>query len=145
MKPCPLETRLRIVGAVDQQFWTIEEIAEMFNVSERYVYKLLALRRETGDLTPRPHGGGAVAKLVEKRLLKLAELVAAQPDATLNELCVMINRRQSRKVTVSTVCRGLQKIDITVKKRPNEPEKQTQRNKLPFGASRRGSPPSGSG
>jgi transposase len=145
MKPCPLELRLRIVDAVDQQLWTIEEIAEMFNVTERYVYKLLALRRESGDLTPQPHGGGAVAKLDEERLLKLAELVASRPDATLKELCALINRRQRRKVTLSTVCRGLQKIDMTRKKRPDEPVKQTRRSGPPSGASRRSSRPSGSG
>jgi hypothetical protein len=44
---------------------------------ERYVYKLLALRRETSDLTMRPQGGGAVTKMNEKRLFKLAEPVAA--------------------------------------------------------------------
>lgn len=145
MKPYPLELRLRIIGAVDQQLWTIEEIAEMFNVTERYVYKLLALRRGKSDLTPLPHGGGAIAKLDEERLLKLAELVAAQPDATLKELCLLINRRQRQKVTVSTICRGLQKIDMTMKKRANEQVKQTQRNELPSGASRRSSPSRGSG
>jgi hypothetical protein len=41
MKPHPLELRERIVKAVDDQYGTIAEIAEMFNVSERYVFKLL--------------------------------------------------------------------------------------------------------
>jgi hypothetical protein len=35
MKPHPLELRERIVKAVDGQYGTIAEIAEMFNVSER--------------------------------------------------------------------------------------------------------------
>jgi transposase len=65
MKPYPLELRQRIVNAVDQQLWTIGEIAEIYHVTERYVYKLLALRRETDDLTPRPHGGGQIS--IEKK------------------------------------------------------------------------------
>src|SRR5262245_12771753 len=48
MTPYPLELRQRIVAAVDQQSHTIEEIATLFGVSERYVYQLLKLRRETG-------------------------------------------------------------------------------------------------
>ena len=48
----------------------------------RYVYKLLALRRETGDLTTRPQGGGTAAELDKKRLLKLAENVAANQTRT---------------------------------------------------------------
>lgn len=145
MKPYPLELRQRIVDAVDQQLWTIEEIAEMFSITERYVYKLLALRREGGDLTPRPNKGGAVAKLDEQRLVKLAELVVAQPDATLKELCQRINRRDRRKVTISTICRGLQKINFTRKKRRSGPVKLIQRSELLSGVNKRSGPRHGSG
>jgi transposase len=54
MKPHPLELRKRIVAAVDQQEHTIEEVASLFGVSERYVYQLLKLRREIGDLSSLP-------------------------------------------------------------------------------------------
>jgi transposase len=145
MKPYPLELRQRIVDAVDQQLWTIEEVAEIYRVTPRYVYKLLALRRETGDLTPRPHAGGAPAKLDEPRLLKLAELVAAQPDATLQELCHLVNRRTRRKVTLSTICRGLQKIGFPRKKRPGSRARPIPSNGLLSGASKRGGRPHGSG
>jgi transposase len=82
MKTYPLELRRKIIDAVDQQLGAYEEIAEMFGVTERYIYKLLRQRRETGGLAPLPRGGGAQAKLSEERLLLLAELVARQPDAT---------------------------------------------------------------
>jgi transposase len=116
MKAYPLELRQRIVAAVEQQHDTIEKIAKMFSVTERYVYKLLELQRESGDLSPRPPGGGAVAKLDEERLLKLAELVAERPDATLEELRQAVNRRRRNTVSVSTIWRGLQKINFTLKK-----------------------------
>src|SRR5262245_35614731 len=116
MKPYPLELRQRIVAAVEQRDETIEEIAEMFGVTERYVYKLLKLQRETGDLSPQPPSGGAVAKLNEERLLKLAEMVADRPDATLEELRRALNSRRRNTVSISTVWRGLRQIDFTVKK-----------------------------
>ena len=116
MTPYPLELRQRIVEAVDQQTHTIEEIAALFGVSERYVYHLLKLRREMGDLSPLPHGGGAVAKLDEPKLLFLAELVAKFPDATLEELRQLLRRRGRLSVSVNTVWRGLQQIDFTLKK-----------------------------
>lgn len=116
MKAYPLELRRRIVNAVDLQEWTIAQIADMFSVTERYVYKLLAQRNETGDVVPRPHGGGASAKLDESHILKLKELITAQPDATLAELCEKLNQRRRQKVSISTVCRSLQKIDLTRKK-----------------------------
>ena len=125
MKAYPLELRQRIVAAVDRQIGTLKQIAKIFDVTERYIYQLLALRRETGVLSPRPHGGGAKAKLNERRLQKLAELSAAQPDATLSELRERLNRRQRTKVSISTVFRGLNKLDQTQKKSPVVLAKQT--------------------
>lgn len=118
MKPHPLELRQRIVAAVDQQEHTIEEVAALFGVSERYVYQLLKLRRESGDLRPLPHGGGAAPKLDEAKLLDLAGLVAEFPAATLDELRELLRRRCRVSVSINTVWRGLQQIDFTLKKSP---------------------------
>jgi transposase len=106
MKSFPLEFRQCIVEAVDQQYDTIEEIAALFGVTERYVYKLLKLRNETGDLAPRPHGGGAETKLHDRHLLKLAGLIAKFPDATLEELRELLRRRCRVSVCTNTVWRG---------------------------------------
>jgi transposase len=131
MKAYPLELRRRIVNAVDLQEWTIAQIADMFSVTERYVYKLLVQRNETGDVIPRPHGGGAPAKMDEPRLLKLNELITAQPDATLAELCEKLNQRRRQKVSISTVCRSLQTIDLTRKKSPAVHAKRARQNARP--------------
>ena len=131
MKAYPLELRRRIVNTVDQQEWTIAQIADMFSVTERYVYKLLVQRNETGDVVPRPHGRGALAKMDKPRLLKLDELITAQPDATLAELCEKLNKRRRQKVSISTVCRSLQKIDITRKKSHAVHAKRARQNARP--------------
>jgi len=117
MKAYPLELRERIVDAVDRQLGTIATIANIFNVSERCIYQLLALRRETGTLAPRPHGGGAPAKLNAPRIQKLAALSAAHADATLSELCKKFNCRRRIKISISTVCRGLAQLKQTRKKK----------------------------
>lgn len=116
MKPHPIELRQRIAEAVDQREHTIEEVATIFHVSQRYVYQLLKLRRVTGDLSPLPHGGGAVAKMVERKLLELAALVGGFPDATLSELQALLRRRCRVKVSINTVWRALRQIDFTLKK-----------------------------
>jgi transposase len=117
MKSYPLKFRQCIVDAVDQQYDTIKEIAALFGVTERYVYKLLQLRKESGDLAPRQHGGGAKTKLNFHHLLKLAELIAKFPDATLEQLRELLRRRCHLNVCTNTVWRGLQQIDFTLKKR----------------------------
>lgn len=118
MKAYPLELRQRIVDAVDNQWGTYAEIAEMFCVHERYIYKLLSLRRQTGSLAPRPHGGGAPAKLQDKHRDVLTALVADRPDQTLAELRDELRKQTRTRVSVSTVWRSLEALHVTVKKRP---------------------------
>jgi transposase len=78
--------------------------------------KLLKQRRETGSLAPLPRGGWATAKLNEEHLLTLAELAARQPDATLEELRRQLRRVTKVEVSISTIWRGLERIEFTQKK-----------------------------
>lgn len=126
MKPYPLELRQRIVEAVDQQVGTIDEIADIFQVHSSYIYKLLGQRRDTGELAPRPHGGGAHAKLAVEERGVLVELVADQPDATLDELREGIRQKKRVRVSVSTVWRWLKDLALTRKKSPGGPVKRTR-------------------
>ena len=112
MKPHPLEFLRRIVAAVDQQEHTIEEVAALFGVSERYVYQLLKSRRETGDLSPLPQGGGAPLKLDEAKLLELAReatgarvepLPADSPDFNPKEGCISKVKAELKRVKANTV------------------------------------------
>jgi transposase len=118
MKPYPVELRERIVAAVDQSEATIKEIAGLFNVTERYVYKLLKQQNKTGDLSPLPHAGGARSKLTDRQKLKVAELVAQMPDATLEQLRRAVEKRLRVQVSVSTVWNVLDVLDLTLKKSP---------------------------
>lgn len=126
MKPYPLELRQCIVAAVDQQVGTIEEIADIFKVHSSYVYKLLRQRRETSDLAPLPHGGGASAKLEVTDRQVLAALVVEQPDATLAELREGLRKETRVRVSVSTVWRWLAALALTRKKSPGGRAKRTR-------------------
>jgi hypothetical protein len=44
-------------------------------------------RRATGSVEPKPHGGGAVAKITKEQLAIVEALVTAQPDALWDESC----------------------------------------------------------
>lgn len=131
MKPYPLELRQRIVRAVEQRHGTMAEVAEVFNVTERYVYKLLNLHIVSGDLAPRPHGGGAPTKLGEEELHTLADLIAAAPDATLEQLREGLRRRCRVTVCTNTVWRAVERLDLTLKKRRAAPAKRTQSSAPP--------------
>ena len=137
MKPYPLELRERIVAAVDQQRGTIAEIAEMFSVTDRYIYKLLKQRAERGDLSPLPHGGGARPKLDEEKKLKVVDLMAAKSDATLAEVRQMIKQKLRVAVSLGTVWNVLDALGLTRKKSPAAPAKLTRSSGPP---SKRDSP-----
>lgn len=79
------DLRKRIIDAVERGEQTKREIAELFNVHESFIYKLLRQQRERGDIAPLPHGGGAVARLDSDHLAMLSNLVEEVPDATLEE------------------------------------------------------------
>ena len=123
-----LDLRKRIVAAVERGVETKRALAEFFGVHESFIYKLLRQQRERGDLAPLPHGGGASAKLTEANRTILFELVAATPDATLAELAQQLQKKTRLTVSQSTICRGLQTLTLTVKKRPSAPPKPTPRN-----------------
>ena len=118
----------RIVAAVERGVETKRALTAFFSVHESFIYKLLRQQRERGDLAPLPHGGGASAKLTEADLLILFDLVAATPDATLAELGQQLQKKTRLAVSQSTICRGLQTLTLTVKKRPGAPSKPTPRN-----------------
>src|SRR5919197_5313250 len=113
-----LDLRERIVQAVERQIGSKRKIAELFGVHESFIYKLLRQKRERGDIAPLPHGGGANPKLTETHLQTLVELVVTNPDATLSELSELLNKKAGIEVSISTVCRGLQGLGLSLKKVP---------------------------
>ena len=123
-----LDLRARIVAAVEQQLGSKRQIAALFGVHESFIYKLLRQKRDRGDIAPLPHGGGAHAKLSGDQLRQLPALVAATPDATLDELRAQIKKRAGVEVSLSTICRGLQALGLSRKKRPRLPPKRTRKS-----------------
>lgn len=136
MEAYSVDLRQRIVDAVDRQLGTYREVAETFGVHESFIYKLLRQRRETGDLSPWPHGGGATAKLDDAQLHVLAKLVAEFPDATLEELRHLLKKKVRVKVGVSTIWRGLEKLSLTRKKSPASRRKPRPKSAPPSGKSK---------
>jgi len=131
MKAYPVELRERIVEAVDRQHGTVSEIAQIFDVTERYVYKLLRQRQERGVLAPLPHGGGAQPKLSKEKREKVAALVAQGPDVTLADLRQKIKKKLRVEVSIGTVWNLLEALRLTRKKRRAALGKQTPKRERP--------------
>jgi transposase len=113
---------------VERQSESKRKLAELFGVHESFLYKLLRQKRERGDIAPLPHGGGARAKLAEDQRGQLSELVAATPDATLDELREQMEKKARVAVSLSAICRGLHVLGLSRKKSPNLPPKRTPKS-----------------
>jgi transposase len=116
MAPYPKELRTRVVAAVEQGEMTIGEVARVFSVGVTFVKKMLRRHRAGADLAPR-YGGGAAPKLTDTDRTVLRDTVVLYPDATLAECQAVLRAQGNRRVSVSTICRALQQLELPRKKK----------------------------
>jgi transposase len=110
-----MDLRERVVAACDRGEQSREQVAKRFCVSVAWVYRLLARRRDTGSIAPKPHGGGRPPAFRGESAERLRKAVEDCPDATLEEL------RQAAGVDCGTsaVFRALNRLGLPRKKSPN--------------------------
>ena len=72
--------------------------------------RLKQRRRETGEIAPRHHGGGAHQRKIDRQ--RLQAVVADQPDATLVEL----RKRLGVSCSLSATWKVLKQLKLTYKK-----------------------------
>ncbi len=111
-RPYSEDLRSRIVAAVEARATRVAA-AEQFAVSASCVIKLMQHFHRTGSVAPAPRGRKPFA-LAEHGTL-VCELVAARPDATLDELTHEIESRGIR-ASRSAVNRFLRACGLTLKK-----------------------------
>jgi transposase len=117
MQPYSLDLRERVVKAYEQGNNSIAEISQMFNVGQTFVKKMLRLKRETGDLSPQPHGGGKPPSLLPKHLALLRTKVRLQNDISLVELQTHLQQYARISVHIATIGRALERLDLPRKKK----------------------------
>jgi transposase len=142
-KTLSLDLRERIVAAYDAQEGTRQEVAKRFKVSLGMVKKLLGQRTKTGDLGPRHRFSGRKARLMPAHGAELKQLIAREPDVTLEEM----KARLKLDCTVAAIQWVVTKLGLTYKKRlsmrPNKTAPTSSRRAGVGGADRAGSTPPG--
>ena len=116
MRAYSLDLRQKVVAAVERGDSTIEEVASTFGVGQTFVKKMLRQHRETGDLRPRPHGGGQTARLSDKHLKLLRREVERNPDKTAAALRDHLEVQAAVCVSRPTITRALSKLGLSRKK-----------------------------
>ncbi len=115
--PLSMDLRQRILAAYEAKEGSQRQLAERFKVSLSFIRDLRRHYRETGSVRPKPHAGGAVAKLGKGELPIVEALVTAQPDALLKELCERFAEQTGVAVSVSTMQQAVCKLKLSVKKK----------------------------
>ena len=116
MRAYSLDLREKVVVAVERGDSTIEEVAALFSVGQTFVKKMLRQHPGTGDLSPRPHGGGQTARLSDKHLKLLRREVERSPDKTAAALRDHLEDRAGLTVSRPTVTRALARLGLSRKK-----------------------------
>jgi transposase len=122
--PYPSALRERAVRAYEAGEGSYEAIADQFDVSLSSLLRWVTQVRTTGDVSPRPRGGGWRSP-VDSAVLE--DMIAAQPDATCEELRRAYNRRVGRGATVSrsAIVRALHRLGFVLKKNGRAPVRST--------------------
>jgi transposase len=102
-------------------------VADLFGVSRSFLQKLLR-RHEDGDsITPQARGKGPAPTLGQEELHRVAQLVREHADATLEELCNLLEAGKGPSVSLATMCRALQTLGLSLKKSRCTPTSGTRR------------------
>ena len=111
MEAYPQKIRELVLGAYENGDQTAE-IAELLKVSPSWSRRVKQRLRECGSREAIQQKHGFDPKLGERERKELAQFLEATPDATLEEL----KKQLSKPVSVSTICRTLQQMNLTLKK-----------------------------
>ena len=117
MRSYGVDLRARVLAAYWRGEGSIRDVADQFEVAPRTVVNWLALAHTTGSVAPRPHGGGARARMTPEIRQVLRQLVRDAPDATLPQLAEELAKVTGCVVHRSTLSRTLADFDLTRKKR----------------------------
>ncbi len=116
MKPYSVDLREKVVNAYQLGNISVRKLAVNFGVGKAFVQKMLRQYKEQGHLNPGKQGTRKKAVLADSST-ELIALVAKYPDATLSEYCEYWLESQGQLVSSSMMCRELQKLNLTRKKK----------------------------
>lgn len=116
MKAYSLDLRQKIIDVYSKEKISQRQLAKRFDVALSFIVKLLRQYRATGEISPKPFNGGVKLKLSSDELIFLTDLIEQNNDATLDELCKMLNYQRGINISRATMGRMTQRLKLTLKK-----------------------------
>ncbi len=125
MKTYSIDLRKRVLAAYDSGKYSLNQIAEQFQVTTRWIQKLRQQRKQEGSIAPRPPNKGRKPVFQGDNLEKLEQFIDANPDATLEEI-----KRYFVGVvecSIVTIHNTLKRLELRYKKKRYMPANKTER------------------
>ena|ERR1700740_442535 len=121
------DLRRRILQCCQEGQQTQEEIAQRFRVSVRYVGKLVAHKRQTGQAERIPHRPGRKPKFTPSIRERLRSWLKSQPDLTLKELQKKLEQEERLHSSQFSIWNTLGKMGLRLKKSRSMPPSKIRR------------------
>ncbi len=116
MKPYSVDLRQKIIDVYQEGNVSQRQLARQFRVALSFIQKLIKQYKETGNIAPQVRTKQTPTKLTDEQLQFFKELVAENPEATLQELRQKLAATTGVTISLSTVHRMLRRIDLFTKK-----------------------------
>jgi len=121
------DLRCRILQCCEEGKQTQEEIAQRFKVSLRYVGKLVAHKRRTGQAERIPHHPGRKPKFTSPIRERLKSWLKSHPDLTLKQLQQKLEQEEHLHSSQFSIWITLKKMGLRLKKSRSMPKSKTHR------------------
>jgi transposase len=116
-QPYSADLRERVLVAYEHGEGSQIAIARRFRVCPATVCNWIRQARKEGRRCPKPHRGGPASRLGSHDLALLQGLVAEPNDAYLDQYAERLFALTGKRVSRPVMCRTLQRLKLTVKKR----------------------------
>ena len=116
MKPYSVDFRQKVVSTYLSGNISVRKLATNFGVGKAFVQKMLKQHHQQGHVNQGKQGGDKKAVLADYSN-QIIELVEKYPDATLAEYCEYWRESEKHIISSSMMCRALQKLNLTRKKK----------------------------
>jgi transposase len=117
MRAYSLDFRKKIIETYEEENLSQRQLAKRFRVALSFIQKLIKQWGETGNIEPKPHGGGQKLKLSSEQIILVGDLIKEKSDATLDEIRQYIEEKTEIVVSNSTISRVLKRLNLTQKKK----------------------------
>ena len=116
-QPLSLDLRRRIIEVYEEGLLPQWLVAKQFRIGEATMRRLVALKRETGDVVPRPRTYGPPSTVTAQHLKVLKTILVRNPDLTYDQLTERWNAALGTSRHRSSTIRMVAKLGYTLKKR----------------------------